>query len=46
MSRSWLWDQKDDQKVVAWTAKASEDVVSPVNPTFLKCCFLLVLDGL
>jgi hypothetical protein len=27
MSRSWLWDQKDDQKVVAWTAKASEEAL-------------------
>ena len=27
MSRSWLWDQKDDQKVIAWTSKASEEAL-------------------
>lgn len=27
MSRSWYWDKKDDQKVLAWVLKTSEECI-------------------
>ncbi|KXW55384.1 hypothetical protein [Ferrovum sp. PN-J185] len=31
MSRSWNWDKRDDQKVLAWAAKASEEALLEGN---------------
>jgi len=31
MSMNWSWDQKDDQKVIAWVSKASEDALLAGN---------------
>jgi hypothetical protein len=31
MSMSWSWDQKDDQKVIAWVGKASEEALLAGN---------------
>jgi hypothetical protein len=40
MSRSWLWDHKDDQKVIAWAGKASEEALlagdDPLSSEILK----------